>query len=57
MSELQDLLRRERAKRNLTQAQVGEAIRVSNSTIGGFETGKLIPMADTAADLDAMPFS
>ncbi|MFV2085173.1 helix-turn-helix domain-containing protein [Micromonospora sp. LOL_021] len=52
MSELQDLLRSERLKRNLTQAQVGEAIRVSNSLIGAFETGKSIPLPDTAVDLD-----
>ncbi|WP_326555309.1 helix-turn-helix domain-containing protein [Micromonospora sp. NBC_01813] len=54
MSELQDLLRRERTKRNLTQVQVGEAIRISNSAIGGFETGKLIPTDGTAADLDRL---
>lgn len=38
----------------MTQDQVAEAITVSSSLIGGFETGRILPMPDTAKALDGL---
>jgi transcriptional regulator with XRE-family HTH domain len=55
MNDYQDLparLRNLRAGRKLTQDKLAAALRVSKSLIQQFESGKLIPQDDTAADLD-----
>ncbi|MFC6022489.1 Scr1 family TA system antitoxin-like transcriptional regulator [Plantactinospora solaniradicis] len=52
MNDLRELLRRERTKRGMTQDQAGAAIKVSGSSIGGFESGRMVPMPDTAKTLD-----
>lgn len=52
MSKLQEILKRCRAERGLTQEQAAAAIGVSASLIGSFESGRMIPLPDTAANLD-----
>ncbi|MDG4832081.1 helix-turn-helix transcriptional regulator [Solwaraspora sp. WMMD1047] len=55
MNDYQDLparLRSLRAGRKLTQDKLAAALKVSKSLIQQFESGKLIPQDDTAADLD-----
>lgn len=47
-------IRKLRAGRQLNQQQLAEALNVSKSLIAGFETGRLIPQPDTAADLDEL---
>ena len=51
-NELMDLLRRLRAEAVLTQEQLATRLNVSTSLIAKFETGRLTPMADTAAHMD-----
>ncbi|MGI5144907.1 helix-turn-helix domain-containing protein [Plantactinospora sp. CA-294935] len=54
MNDLRELLRRERNNRGLTQDQTGVTVNVSASSIGAFETGRMVPMPDTAKALDAL---
>lgn len=51
-SELQALIRQKRTERGLSQEQLGALIRVSASSIGSYETGRLIPVPGVAATLD-----
>lgn len=46
--ELQNTIKVERAKRNLTQAELATAVGVSRKTINTIETGKFVPSTITA---------
>lgn len=52
MNNLPALLKKLRAEQGLTQDQVGEAVRISGSSIAAFETGRQIPQPDTSVRLD-----
>lgn len=52
MNELQNLIRRKRTERGLSQEQLGAMVNVSASSIGSYESGRLIPVPQTAASLD-----
>lgn len=52
MSKVSAALRRLRNERSLTQDQLGEAVRLSGSSIASFETGRAIPVKDTARRFD-----
>ncbi|MFY1688433.1 helix-turn-helix domain-containing protein [Plantactinospora sp. WMMB782] len=54
MDDLRKTIRRERNRKGLTQDQAGAAVSVSASSIGAFETGRMVPMPDTARALDAL---
>ncbi|MDG4764696.1 helix-turn-helix transcriptional regulator [Solwaraspora sp. WMMD406] len=54
MSELSVEIRRLRLAGGMNQTQLGAALRVSKSLIAGFETGRHIPQADTATNLDQL---
>lgn len=54
MNRLRKILKEQRKRRGMTQAQVGAAINVSASLIASFETGRIIPQPDTAAQLDRL---
>ncbi|AVT36338.1 hypothetical protein C6W10_07485 [Plantactinospora sp. BB1] len=53
VSDLREILRKQRAAKRLTQDQAGAAINVSGSLIAAFECGRLVPQPDTAERLDA----
>lgn len=52
MNNLPGLMKQLRAERGITQDQLAEAIKVSKSLIGAFESRRLIPRPDTARRLD-----
>ncbi|MEO3815640.1 DUF5753 domain-containing protein [Plantactinospora sp. B24E8] len=54
MNELRELLRRERTRRGLTRDQTGAAVNVSASSVGAFESGRMVPMPDTARAYDTL---
>jgi transcriptional regulator with XRE-family HTH domain len=54
MSELQALIRQKRTEKGLSQEQLGALANVSASSIGSYETGRLIPVPDIAAALDGV---
>ncbi|MGI5213000.1 helix-turn-helix domain-containing protein [Plantactinospora sp. CA-290183] len=54
MSDLRELLRKQRGAKKLTQEQAGAAINVSGSLIAAFECGRAIPQPDTAERLDEL---
>lgn len=54
VNKLRKILKAERAKRGMTQAQAGAAINVSGSLIAAIENGRVIPQPGTAAQLDAL---
>ncbi|MBE1490030.1 helix-turn-helix domain-containing protein [Plantactinospora soyae] len=54
MSDLREILRKQRADRGMTQDQTGSAIQVSGSLIAAIESGRLIPQPDTATRLDEL---
>lgn len=54
MIDLQETIRRERTTRGLSQEQLGGLIGVSASTIGSYESGRLIPVRALAKALDGV---
>lgn len=52
MSELRHLVRRKRTERGLSQEQLGALANVSASSISSYESGRLVPVPETAAVLD-----
>jgi len=49
---LRALIRRKRTEMGLSQEQLGAMVNVSASSIGSYESGRLIPVPETAASLD-----
>lgn len=52
MNEIQKLIRQKRTERGLSQEQLGALVRISGSSIGSYESGRLIPVPEIATALD-----